>query len=231
MNVFPYPVILASGNPKGDDRNEDKGEDADIHDAVSMPLTKISNFRGLCLLSWQIHSGSLPVQDKSHNMKILDRTQIQQKIKRLAIEILENNFEEKSIILAGINNRGTAFARLLYDELKNITAIRLELFTIRLNPAAPLADPISINTPIDSLKNKSIIIIDDVANTGRTIFYACKPILDIIPKKLEVAVLVDRKHKTFPILPKYVGLSLATTLKEDIDLRILETEEWGVYLN
>jgi pyrimidine operon attenuation protein/uracil phosphoribosyltransferase len=164
-------------------------------------------------------------------MKILDRTQIKQKIKRLAIEILENNFEEKAIYLLGINNNGTGFAKLLQRELKKITDIRIEIFTVRLNPAAPLSSPIEINTPVQSLKGKTIILIDDVANTGRTIFYACKPILDILPKKLEVAVLIDRKHKTFPIYPKYVGLSLATTLKEDIDLQILETEDWGVYLN
>ena len=164
-------------------------------------------------------------------MKILDRIQIQQKIKRLAIEILENNFEEKSIVLAGINNNGTSFAKLLEKELKKITEIKIQLITIRLNPAAPLSAPIAINTPVESLKGKSIIVVDDVANTGRTIFYACKPILEIIPKKLEVAVLVDRKHKTFPIHPKYVGVSLATTLKEDIDLQILNTEDWGVYLN
>jgi pyrimidine operon attenuation protein / uracil phosphoribosyltransferase len=164
-------------------------------------------------------------------MKILDKTQIQQKIKRLAIEILENNFEEKSIVLAGINNNGTSFAKLLEKELKKITEIAIEHVTIRLTPASPLSSDIEINTPVNSLKGKCIIVVDDVANTGRTIFYACKPILDIIPKKLEVAVLVDRKHKTFPIYPKYVGVSLATTLKEDIDLRILNTEEWGVYLN
>jgi pyrimidine operon attenuation protein/uracil phosphoribosyltransferase len=164
-------------------------------------------------------------------MKILDRSQIQQKIKRLAIEILENNFEEKAIFLLGINNNGTGFAKLLQRELKKITDIQTELFTIRINPAAPLSGPVELNTPIQTLKGKSIILVDDVANTGRTIFYACKPLLDIIPKKLEVAVLVDRKHKTFPMYPKYVGLSLATTLKEDIDLQILETTEWGLYLN
>jgi pyrimidine operon attenuation protein / uracil phosphoribosyltransferase len=163
-------------------------------------------------------------------MKILDQGQIRQKIKRLAIEILENNFEEKSIILIGINNNGTGFAKHLLTELKKITEISISLVTVRLNPAAPLSSPIEINTPIESLKGKAIIIIDDVANTGRTIFYACKPILDVIPKKLEVAVLIDRKHKTFPIYPKYVGLSLATTLKEDIELEI-NTEEWGVYMN
>lgn len=164
-------------------------------------------------------------------MKILDRSQIQQKIKRLAIEILENNFEEKSLILAGINNNGAGFAKLLLTELQLITSMRIELISIRLNPAAPLSSSIEVSQPIESLKGKCIILIDDVANTGRTIFYACKPILEVIPKKLEVAVLIDRKHKTFPIYPKYVGLSLATTLKEDIDLQILESADWGVFLN
>lgn len=164
-------------------------------------------------------------------MKILDHAQIKQKIKRLAIEILENNFEEKSMVLAGINNNGTGFAKLLEKELKKITDIQIQLVTIRLNPAAPLSTPVEINTPVEALKGKCIIVVDDVANTGRTIFYACKPILNILPKKLEVAVLIDRTHKTFPIYPKYVGVALATTLKEDIDLQILNTEEWGVYLN
>jgi len=164
-------------------------------------------------------------------MKILDRPQIQQKIKRLAIEILEHNFEEKTLVLAGINNNGTGFAKLLEVELKKITDIRIERIQIRINPAKPLSSPVEVNTPVESMKGKAIIVIDDVANTGRTIFYACKPLMDILPKKLEVAVLVDRKHKTFPIYPKYVGVSLATTLKEDIEVGILETEDWGVYLS
>ncbi len=164
-------------------------------------------------------------------MKILDKPQIQQKIKRLAIEILENNFEEKTIVLAGVNDNGTGFAQLIEKELLLITTIKIQLVHIKLNPASPLSSPIELDRPVESLKGKTIILIDDVANTGRTIFYACKPLLEIVPKKLEVAVLVDRKHKTFPIYPKYVGVSLATTLKEDLDLQILDTQDWGLYLN
>ena len=117
-------------------------------------------------------------------MKILDKPQIQQKIKRLAIEILENNFEEKSIVLAGINNNGTGFAQLLEAELTKITTIKIQRIQIRLNPANPLSAPIELDTPAESLKGKTIILIDDVANTGRTIFYACKPLLSILPKKV-----------------------------------------------
>jgi len=164
-------------------------------------------------------------------MKILDKPQILQKIKRLSIEILENNFEEKTIVLAGINNNGIGFAKLLEKELNRISEIKTQVIQIKLNPANPLATPVEIDTQIELLKGKTVIVVDDVANTGRTIFFACKPLMNILPKKLEVAVLVDRKHKTFPIIPKYVGVSLATTLKEDIDAKILNTEDWGVYLN
>jgi pyrimidine operon attenuation protein/uracil phosphoribosyltransferase len=164
-------------------------------------------------------------------MQILSKLQIQQKIDRLAFEILENNFEEKELVLAGINNNGMTFAGLLRDALVKITRIPIRLIHVRLNPAKPLQDPVLIDVPVDELKGKSIIIVDDVANTGRTIFYAIKPFMDILPRKVEVAVLVDRKHKSFPIAVDYVGLSLATTIQEDIDVRIRDTKSWAVFLN
>ena len=164
-------------------------------------------------------------------MQILSKLQIQQKIDRLAFEILENNFEEKELVLAGINNNGMTFAGLLRDALVKITRIPILLIHVRLNPAKPLQDPVLIDVPVDELKGKSIIIVDDVANTGRTIFYAIKPFMDILPRKVEVAVLVDRKHKSFPIAVDYVGLSLATTIQEDIDVRIRDTKSWAVFLN
>lgn len=164
-------------------------------------------------------------------MQILTKTQIQQKIERLAFEILENNFEEEEIILAGINFKGMTFAGLLKDALEKITKIPLRLIQIRLNPAKPLQDPIQIDVPVEQLKGKTIIVVDDVANTGRTIFYALKPLMQIVPRKVEVAVLVDRKHKYFPIAVDYVGLSLATTMQEDIEVKIRDTKEWAVFLN
>ncbi|MDX1409624.1 MAG: phosphoribosyltransferase family protein [Saprospiraceae bacterium] len=163
-------------------------------------------------------------------MKILDKQQIQQKIKRLAIEILENNFDETRIILGGINNNGMSFAKLLRQELKTITQQEILLTQIKLNPANPLAQEVTIGMPIEELENASLVIVDDVANTGRTIFYAIKPLLETLPRKVCVAVLVDRKHKSFPIKVDYLGLSLATTLKEDIEVNIRDTKDWAVYL-
>jgi pyrimidine operon attenuation protein / uracil phosphoribosyltransferase len=132
-------------------------------------------------------------------MKILNDKQIRQKIKRLTIQILENNFDQPEIILAGVNNNGLEMASLLMHELVSRTDIPITLTRIKLSPAAPADNPIFIEMPIEQLRGKVIILVDDVANTGRTIFYAIKPLLEIVPEKVEVAVLVDRKHKSFPI--------------------------------
>ncbi len=164
-------------------------------------------------------------------MKLLDQKKIQQKIKRLAIEILEHNYKEKEIILAGINNNGTAFAQLLFAQLEKISDIKIKLTRILLSPANPLEKEIVVEMPLKEMVNKVVIIVDDVANTGRTIFYATKPLLTILPKKVEVAVLVDRKHKSFPIKVDYVGLSLATTMRENIEVKIKDTEEQVVFLS
>ncbi len=164
-------------------------------------------------------------------MKILNQRQIRQKIKRLAIEILENNFEEQELILAGINNNGYLFAEMILGELQQITELPLQLTRIRLNPADPISTEVAIGLSVSELRDKAILVVDDVANTGRTIFYACKPLLDTLPKKIEVVVLVDRTHKSFPVKINYVGLSLATTLMDDIDVQIRDVEEEAVFLN
>lgn len=166
-------------------------------------------------------------------MQILTDRQIRQKIRRIAIEILERNYGEPEIILAGLNNNGLGFGDLLLTELVAVANkdIAFRLTQIRLNPANPVDYEPIVELPAETLRGKPIIIVDDVANTGRTIFYAVQPLLKILPKKVEVAVLVDRQHKSFPIKADYVGLSLATTLRDDIDVRIRDVAEMAVFLN
>jgi len=164
-------------------------------------------------------------------MQILNERQIRQKVRRLAIQILENNYKEKEIILAGINNNGMHFAEMILSELLAITTIKITLTRITLNPAQPLAEEVLLEMPKEDVQNRVFIIVDDVANTGRTIFYATKPLMEVLPKKVEVAVLVDRKHKSFPINVDYVGMSLATTFKDNIDVKIREVDNLEVQLN
>jgi len=163
-------------------------------------------------------------------MKLLDQRQIKQKIKRLAIEILEQNFGEKEIILAGINNNGLGFAKMIKRQLSQLTENAIILTQININPANPIESDVTIGLTAEELHNKTIIVVDDVANTGRTTFYAMKPLFEVLPKKIQVAVLVDRKHKSFPIKVDYVGVSLFTTLHDDIDVQIKGRGEKAVYL-
>lgn len=164
-------------------------------------------------------------------MKILSKEQISQKIRRLAIEILEHNYDAKEIYLAGINNNGMGFAKLIMKEISGLSDLKIHLISIKLNPAKPISEPVTLSIDPAELKNKVIIIVDDVANTGRTIFYSYKAFMEVVPKKMEVAVLIDRKHKSFPVKVDYLGLSLATTLKNNIDVRIQNKKEQAVYLD
>ena len=164
-------------------------------------------------------------------MKILDNLQVNQKIKRMAIEIIEKNYAEKEIYLAGINNNGLRFAEGLHSVIKDLSDITFHIIPIKLNPADPISEDISIGEELKKLHDKVVILVDDVANSGRTIFYAFKPLLTIVPKKVQVAVLIDRKHKSFPIHVDYVGLSLATTAKENIDVSLKTKNKYQVDLN
>jgi len=154
-------------------------------------------------------------------MKVLDAPAVAQKIRRMAYQIYERNYDVDALTLLGINNNGYRFAELLYDELKRIVPWSVQLYRLRLSPATPDAEPVRIQgIATGELRGRSIVVIDDVANTGRTLFYAMKPLMETLPASVQTAVLVDRKHKSFPVQPDYVGLSLATTVQEHIQVHL-----------
>ena len=163
-------------------------------------------------------------------MQILSHKQINRKIKRLALEILESNFSLDEIYLGGINNNGQRFAQMLISEINAQSNMAVINFQVSLAPADPLSADVSFSMDIQELNGKHIIIVDDVANTGRTLFYACKPIMEMLPASLAMAVLVDRKHKSFPVQVDFVGLSLATTLKDDIKVDLSDHSHLAAYL-
>ena len=163
-------------------------------------------------------------------MKVLSNKQIEQKVDRLAYEILEDNFNEPMVVFLGINKNGLRFAKYLKETYDGISVGKSTIGGITFNAAKPLEGEILIDVDLKSLNNKSIVIVDDVANSGRTIFYGAKPLMEYLPKKVQVAVLVDRKHKQFPIEVDYVGLSLATTLKENIRVDLSRKASKSVFL-
>ena len=151
-------------------------------------------------------------------MEILNDKQIKERIERLAIHILENNYNLKQLILIGINKNGLVLAERILKEIQLHSKIDLQLVELNINAKAPLDQKIQMSIPVEKLNGECLIMIDDVANTGRTLHYAMKPLLDVLPQKVEVAVLVNRAHKLFPIHADYVGLTLATTVEEHIEV-------------
>lgn len=186
----------------------------------------------LCKLAMSKVQRTIQLVSQSFNMdvKVLNNNQIDHRILRLAYEIYEQNAYEKEIYFLGINKNGKHLAKLIINKLENISKIKCHLHNIILDPAAPIQNDIVVDIEMDQLKSKTIIIVDDVANTGRTLYYGFKPLMDILANKVETAVLVDRKHKSFPVKIDYVGLSLSTTLQENIDV-VLTSNKKAVILN
>ena len=160
--------------------------------------------------------------------KILDKEQIQEKIKRISYEIYEENFDDKSILICGIEKNGSIIAKRIIKELESICDIKIEFMSINLNKKKPL-NTVEIKSSKNNIKNKSIILIDDVSNTGKTLIYVIKELIKFEPKKINTAVLVNRDHTLFPIKINFVGLSLSTSIKSHIEVK-LDNKDVGAYL-
>jgi len=160
--------------------------------------------------------------------KILDKEQIQEKIKRISYEIYEENFDDKSILICGIEKNGSIIAKRIIKELESICDINIEFISIDLNKKKPL-NTVEIKSSKNNIKNKSIILIDDVSNTGKTLIYVIKELIKFEPKKINTAVLVNRDHTLFPIKINFIGLSLSTSIKSHIEVK-LSNKDMGAYL-
>lgn len=158
---------------------------------------------------------------------ILSREVAEKKLRRMAFEILENNIDEKEIILAGIRESGSIVAEVIRKMLGEISSIKTELVTITLDKKEP--SDVTLSRTIDFNK-KVIILVDDVCNSGKTLLYALKPFIASHPKKIQTLVLVERTHTSFPVRPDYVGLSIATTIQEHIFVEVKGEEVVGAYL-
>ena len=165
----------------------------------------------------------------AENLLILDEAQIDQKILRIAYQIFENNFEEKKIFIAGIQGPGFVLAKKIKKQLEKISEIEVELLKVEIDKSAPSQNEIKLDMDLNGLENKVIILVDDVQHTGKTFAYGMRPFLNIKVKKIEVAVLVNRAHTTFPIAPTYTGYELSTTINDHIHV-ILDDGKKGVFL-
>jgi pyrimidine operon attenuation protein/uracil phosphoribosyltransferase len=161
---------------------------------------------------------------------ILNQQQMQQKIDRIAYQILEDNFDEEEIWIAGILPRGNHIAARIKKVLDNIAPFKSKLITIELDKQSSSLKA-KIDFDVAECSNKAVILVDDVLNGGKTLAYGFGVFIDVPLKKLRTAVLVDRNHKNFPITTDYAGIALSTVLKERVDVYLSENgKEDAVYL-
>lgn len=161
-----------------------------------------------------------------NNNLILPQSKVDQIIQRIAYQIHENNMEE-DVMLVGVDIGGRRLADQINESLSEISGSRSKALTINLDKGDPLLDKIEIDGQFSDLENKTVVLCDDVLNTGRTLSFCMARLLDYKVNKVETAVLVLRSHARFPIYATYKGYELSTTIKEHVEVRPGE----GVFLS
>ena len=150
---------------------------------------------------------------------ILTHIEITNKIRRIAYQIYESNVKEEQIILAGIDSNGYLLAKKLKTILAKISPIEPILCKVIIDKKKPL-NPIKTSLKVEDYTNKSLVLIDDVLNSGTTLIYGVKHFLDVPLKRFKTAVLVNRNHKKYPVKADFKGISLSTSLHEHIEVCI-----------
>lgn len=146
---------------------------------------------------------------------ILDKKQINHKIRRIAYQIYESNVNEKEVIIAGIFENGYLFAKKIKIAVEKVSSIQVTLCKVNIDKKKP-TNPIQTSLKPDEYKNKSIVLVDDVLQSGTTLIYGVKHFLEMPLKQFKTAVLVDRNHKKYPVKADFKGISLSTSLNENV---------------
>ena len=161
--------------------------------------------------------------------KIKSAIDIHSSIIRIAYQIYETNIDETTLVLVGIEKKGAYLSKLIGLELCKISTIKLIYVSLELNKKKPL-NTIESSLPISQMENHSIVVVDDVLNTGSTLIYAVNYFLQISVKQIKTVVLVNRNHKKYPIKADFKGLSLSTSLNDHVTV-VFEGDESGIYLS
>ena len=161
---------------------------------------------------------------EKNSVIILDKDQINHKIKRIAYQIYESNVEENEIILAGIADSGFELARRLQVELQKISKLKVLLCEVKINKKNPL-DPITTSLTPQDYRDKALVLIDDVLKSGTTLIYGVRHFLEVPLKRFKTAVLVDRSHKKYPVKADFKGISLSTSIHETVNVTFSEGED------
>lgn len=157
---------------------------------------------------------------------ILNHSEIVNKIRRIAYQVYEVNANENEIIIAGIERKGYELAQRIAVVLESISGIKVTLCSVRVNKKSPL-EPVVATLDKAEYKNKSVVLVDDVLQTGSTLMYGVLHFLQVPLKQLKTVVLVDRNHKKFPIKVDFKGISLSTSLQDSVDVVFSDTNDYA----
>ena len=164
---------------------------------------------------------------KTEVLTILDHQDIQNKIRRIAYQIYESNVDEKEIILAGVVQNGYVIAERLKVILEEVSDLKCVLCKGKMNKTAPQGTVTTSLDPAD-YQDKSLVLIDDVLNSGTTLIYGVKHFLDVPLKQFKTAVLVNRNHKKYPVKADFKGISLSTSLNERVKVRFKPEQDSAI---
>jgi len=146
---------------------------------------------------------------------ILNDTQIRSKLKRISYQILEANLKNSEIVIAGIESNGYMIAKEIKKILNKISELEIILCKVVIDKKNP-RNTIKTSINKEVYENKSIVLIDDVLNSGSTLIYGVKHFLEVELLQFKTAVLVNRNHKKFPVKADFKGISLSTSMQNHV---------------
>ncbi|MEZ4816933.1 MAG: phosphoribosyltransferase family protein [Flavobacteriaceae bacterium] len=149
------------------------------------------------------------------NTVILHHKEIVHKIRRMAYQVYETNVNETEVIIAGIQENGFVLAKKLKEQIEKIAPFKVVLCEVSMNKQSPI-NTVKTSLKLSEMEQKSVVLVDDVLNSGTTLIYGVKHFLDIPLKQFKTAVLVDRNHKKYPVKADFKGISLSTSIHENV---------------
>ncbi len=169
--------------------------------------------------------------EESSEKVVLHEDDIQRALTRIAHEIAERNPEDRGLAIVGIHRRGAFLAQRLRDVLEELTGAEIPLGDLDIGfyrddvasrPDAPVVHASHIDFDVTG---RTVVIVDDVLYTGRTVRAAIEALFDYgRPDRVQLAVLADRGHRELPIRPDYVGKNLPTSRAEHVHVRVSELD-------
>ena len=166
-------------------------------------------------------------KDNSKNI-ILDYQDVENKIKRISLEILEDNIDQKKLIFFGVSKNGKIIAKKIIASIKKHSEIDLELIGVEIDINS---NNVLKFDKIFKVNNRSLIIVSDVSQSAKTLQLIISSLMSHDPFKIKTAVMVNRDHSLYPVKINFSGLNLSTSVNEHVDVNVNSDDEFTVYLN